>query len=480
MFENIFSRRGIFASRLPSRARLALCLPFVSTTTPACATAPPAAAVNQNGAAWSSHQHVPVREETLPDDGRVSLAEVLAYAERHAPAVVMARGELAVGEAEVEAARQAQPFNPTVSLGLGQRRQAGGVGLEAAVAVEQQLEIAGQRRKRRAVASGVRDLTRLGLDAANWEAHAAAHRAFEKALLAEELLRVADRLVAFDEQLLAIARRRAELGDEPAVAIEVAVAQLAMTQNVNTAARAEVETARLALAQAIGWPGPRKLTPLGTSAAARGIDGRESLVREALARSPALRQADARISVTRARTAAARRDAVPSPTVELSYAREGSTSTPGNPSPASDVWMGTISVPIPVFARNQASVARGRAAVTVAETQQRVLRRQFDTIVASAVTRVDAAAARVHTLEREVLPAFERTLAALQRGFDLGELEFLDVAQSRAKLAEVRQGVLDAKNDYLDAFAELERLVGPLPEGEVTLATVPRQAEADQ
>ncbi len=395
-------------------------------------------------------------------DGRVTLPQALAYAKGHAPDAVVAAAQVDLGEAEVIASKQAQPFNPTLSVGLGQRRQAGGTGLDAQVALSQQIEIAGQRRKRQESAQIYRELTRIGIDAAAWSVHADVHWAFEKALLADERLVLADERVAVAKELLRIAERRVEIGEESPLVIEVAKAELAVAENGTTAAAADVATSRLLLASTIGWPAPPGLEPVGRLEEPASAVGGAELARTAAESSPALRQAETAKRAAAANLASARREAWPSPTVGVSFAREGSTTTPANFSPSSTIWMGTIQIPIPSFARNQGPVARGRAQIKVAEARERAVSVKFNAMVGAAVTRVDSSARRSAALEGDVLPAFERSLAALRRSYDVGEMGYLEVAQAMDRLWAARQQALDARTAYYEAFADLERLVGPL------------------
>lgn len=397
----------------------------------------------------------------IPEDRRVTLSQALAYAEENAPSVLVARGDVALGDAEVLAARQAQPFNPTISVGLGQRRQGGGTGLDAQVALQQQLEVAGQRRRRRESAQRFRELTSLGLDAAAWSVHADVHWAFERALLAEERLALAQERVAVSQDLLRMVQRRVEVGDESSVVVEIAKADTAVAQNIEAEAAAEVETTRMMLARVVGSE-TAGLIPVGTLDAPSQTRGGAELARTATETNPALRQTDAATRVAEADLAVAHREAWPSPTVGVSFAREGSTSTPANFSPASTIWMGTLQIPIPSFARNQGAVARGRARVQVAEARHRAASVQFNSMVGSAAARVDAAAYRSMALESGVVTAFERSLVALRRAYDLGELGFLDVAQGLERLWGAREQALSTRTTYYDAFADLERLVGPL------------------
>lgn len=418
----------------------------------------------------STEQRDPV---SLPSDGRVTLVDALAFAEEHSPTMLIAAGEVEVGGAEVEAAKQAQPFNPTLSVGLGQRRQGGGTGLDAQVGLQQQLEVAGQRKKRQERARLFRELTALGLDAAAWTVHADVHRAFEHALLAEQRLALAQERVAVSRDLLRMARRRVEVGDESGVVVDIAGADLALAENAELAAAADVKTSRMALALAVGAQAPAAIQPIGTLDSPAPTLGGVELARRATDTNPTLRQADAATRVAEADLAAARREAWPSPTLGVSFAREGSTSTPDNFSPASTIWMGTLQLPIPAFARNQGAVARKRAQARVAEARRQAAFVQFNSLVGAAAARVDAAAGRSRALETGVVSASERSLAALRRAYEVGELGFLDVAQALERLWAAREQALDARGTYYDAFADLERLVGPVMVAGSTLEDSP-------
>ena len=80
-----------------------------------------------------------------PRDGRVTLREILAYADEHAPAIAAARSGSARAHAEQVAASPLVPSEPRVSVSVGARRAPGGSTVEAELAIEQEIEIAGQR-----------------------------------------------------------------------------------------------------------------------------------------------------------------------------------------------------------------------------------------------------------------------------------------------------------------------------------------------
>lgn len=369
-------------------------------------------------------------------------------------------GELAIGEAESRAAEQAQPYNPQLSLGLGARRQAGLVGVEAEVGIEQSLEIAGQRKLRRRAAHDLEALGELGLDAAAWAVHAEVHLAFESVLLARSELALADELVGYERELLAMAQRKVELGDESGVIVELAGAELALAENEAAIAQAALEAARVELALVSGWPDPATLEPLGELEAPATLGDHDSLVARALERSPVLARARKARELASSELELAEREARPDLTLGAQYQHEGSTSAAN---PASHVWLGVVQVSLPSFQRNQGARYRGRAALELAATRELALAQRFEASVGVAAIEVDAAAERVAALEQRVVPAFERTLAGLRLGYEAGEFDYLDVAQARERVWAARKQVFVARADYYEAFAALERLVGPLP-----------------
>lgn len=399
----------------------------------------------------------------IPADGGLTLSQVLSHASIHAPELLLGCGELALGEAEIRAAEQVQPFNPRLSVGLGQRRQAGGLGLEAEVGIEQQLEVAGQRKHRRQAARHFQELSALGVDAAGWAVHADVHLAFERVLLAESELALAEELVEYERELLNVAKRKVDLGDESPVILEIARAELALAETMVIEAKAEVETSRLELALVSGWPDAESLDPIGVLEDPRRVGDHAALVQRAIDQSPILAETQEATELASANIEVARRDARPTLTLGAQYSHEGSTSTPN---PASNIWIGVIGVSLPTFQRNQGGVARSRAQLEVAQTRHHAVSVQFEALVGAAAIRVDAAADRVNALEESVVPAFDRTLVGLRAGYEIGDFDYLEVAQARERVWAARHQVVDARGDYYEAFAELERLVGPLPSSE--------------
>ena len=118
----------------------------------------------------------PAREPVDIGGVPTALEELLAYAERHAPAIAVATAELQLAQADAGAAAPLLPDNAAVQISLGQRRAvAGGTGLDAQLQLLQPIEIGGQRRQRRGVAALSRASRERALDRTRWELHQQLH-----------------------------------------------------------------------------------------------------------------------------------------------------------------------------------------------------------------------------------------------------------------------------------------------------------------
>lgn len=335
------------------------------------------------------------------------------------------------------------------------------MGLDAEVSVSQRVELSGQRRARKDAARRLQALQATGVDIAAWIVHAELHLAFSRAWQAQELLILAEQRRSLSEALEAMTASKVDAGEESAITLDLARAEVAWSRNAWTKAQADVAAAHLRLARAAGVA-DRPLRPRGPATPKIAGADPARWVAEARARSPSLAQAEAAIALAEARVEVARRDARPAPSVGIRAAREGPTSRPGNPSLASNIVMGTVSLPIPLFRANRGAVALRSAEVTVARAEYRAQVVQLDAAVRAACVRVDAASKRASRLQTDVVDVFEGSLAALERSYAAGEQSFATVAHSMQRLWTVREEVLSVRAEYSVALAQLEVLVGPL------------------
>ncbi|HEY6078577.1 MAG TPA: TolC family protein, partial [Polyangiaceae bacterium] len=173
-------------------------------------------------------------------------------------------------------------------------------------------------------------------------------------------------------------------------------------------------------------------------------------------RLPGVRVGEARVREAKAREPLANSEGRPNPSIGAQYRREGN---PGDEGPY-HIVMGTLSIPIPLFQRNQGESAKAHAEVLVAESELDATRRLLEGQLAEARSEVVAAAARTRAYGEEILPRFEENLVLLRRSFELGEIDILALSAGRERFLGIQSDALAAQQDYFVALAGLERIVG--------------------
>ncbi len=445
-----------------ARTELIVGVGLLLATATSCASArhtnpPPALAASAVPAPPPGRADIFVPEVPAPDpstSSEVSLARLLAYADQHAPAIRVARARSRRGDAEVEAASLILQSNPEIEAGVGRRAIGPATFFEAEASIQQRIEIAGERGLRVETAERTREVALSEQDEARWLVHAAVHTLFLDSLIARERVGAAERVVRFSEELQHVAQRRVDAGDDAPLAMLVVRADLAQARERLIAAQLEEKAALLVLAEAVGWPADRPLTPKGTLPPVRAARPVSDLVRLAAQRHPALRTQALAVAEAESRTRLEAREAWPEPTVGFAYAREGGES------PAPDIGLFTVGLPLPFWNRNQGERARASVALDTARAEQAALGVRLQNRIARAAAAVNAAAQRIKIYGADVIPAVERNLELIRRAYDLGEIDIHDVSQTRERVLDAQSRVIDARSEYSRALADLEAQVG--------------------
>jgi outer membrane protein, heavy metal efflux system len=389
----------------------------------------------------------------LPSAPPRTLEELLAYADRNAPAMRIAEARVEAGAAELEGAGAIVPYNPELALSGGGRTVDGTSRFEMEAELEQRFQIAGQRGTRLDAAEGARELAAADLDVARWRLHADVHALYDEVLLRRaQRVSFAD-LVKFAEATHDIIQRRIAAGEESPLTETLARAEIAEARQAALRAELLERDAELRLAQTIGWPMSTPLAVEGELAPPRQPPTLAE-IKAKWAAHPALRRAAEATRLAALRVEVEDRAAYPDPAIGLRYAREAEPVSPAH------VWMATLKIPIPLFERNQAGRARARADHRLARAELEAFEAQLESELHRAVARAEAAAARAALYGSDILPTFEAGLERLARAYELGEIDVLELSQLRQRLLRTREDALDALFEYYQAIAELEALSG--------------------
>jgi cobalt-zinc-cadmium efflux system outer membrane protein len=149
------------------------------------------------------------------------------------------------------------------------------------------------------------------------------------------------------------------------------------------------------------------------------------------------------------------RDAWPEPSVGIQVTRESYVRNP----PETQI-LGVLSVPISLFQRNQGARATAEAQSRIADAERDSFGSQLLNLIEQHRSAVVAAAGQVRTYGREILPTFEENLSLIQRAFELGEIDILQVSVARERFLRIQTDALDAYANYFQAVADLEVSIG--------------------
>lgn len=408
----------------------------------------------EGGPHLAEQHHEPTPNPAQGTD--VSLAGILAYADQHSPILAVARATRSRAEAARVAAAVVLSTNPELTAALGPRLSAAGTGLDVQLSLMQQLQVGGERGAREQAAERTGQLTDAEIEEVRWAVHCDVHAAFHRALVEREQLGLAARVVAFQQEVLRAVERQISAGETAPLTLRLAQAEVAQSEQVQVAAEQAYLAARLRLAQLSGWPAAAPPEPGGNVDTPREPPSLQSLTQVAGERQPNLRSAAARIQWAAAQLDVADREGSIRPSVGVQYQHEGSRAPEGS----TNIVLGVVSLPIPVFARNQGDRATARAELSVARAEFGAVQQLLAGRIAEARSEVVAAAKRTRTYGTEILPRFEENLTLLRRSFELGEIDIMALSTGRERFLRIQNDALLAQRDYFVALAGLERIVG--------------------
>jgi len=313
------------------------------------------------------------------------------------------------------------------------------------------IERGGKRDARIAVASRVREQAELGIDQYRADVRAAVMANYFQVLLAKERLKLAQESLSLSSGSADAAGKRVQAGKvSPVEETRARVAQAAAQAEL-ARAESDVRTARQQLSSLWG----DSANTYGDIAGALVLPAEglpDEFVYQRLQNSPQLLRA--RLEVERWRA-----------TVNLEQARsvvDVAVTAGAKRDQASGTTMGVvgISIPIPIFDRNQGNIAEAVSREYKAQDELRAAEVRLTTQVSQAREQLRAARTEALTLQRDAVPGARSAYQAASQGFTLGKFSYLEALDAQRTLIGTQAQYLRALSDTYQAAAELERLLG--------------------
>ncbi|HYO25953.1 MAG TPA: TolC family protein [Lacipirellulaceae bacterium] len=198
------------------------------------------------------------------------------------------------------------------------------------------------------------------------------------------------------------------------------------------------------LAAAIGQP---ELPPAALAADVDALDWSlswDETLRQLWGESPEIAAALAEIEKARCALARARVEPVPDLNAQASVQYDSATE---------DTIAGAqVTMPIPLWNRNQGGIARAQGELTAANRRLEIVELRLQRDLAREYQEYEVARARTATIREEILGRAQQTLDAASQAYGAGELNFLD-------FLTVQRTYFQANLEYLTALGDLCRSV---------------------
>lgn len=394
-----------------------------------------------------------IQESEAPTPtGELTLTEAIAATLMRSPALAAYGWEVRAAEARiVEAGLWNNPeFEAEADEFGGTGDLADTRAMETAVSLAQTFPLGGDIERRRELAGYQAKLAGWDYEAARLAILSELTRRYLAVLAAQRRIEVVRDALGLAEDVRETTRKRIEVGAASRIELSRAKVPVAIAQVEVRRAERELRSVRKQLS--LMWnerePGfdraTGKLEALHTPPAA------ETLARR-INQNPAVARWATEISTRLAAAELARAEAIPDVTGRFGAKRFNEIDE--------TAFVVGLSIPVPLFDRNQGVIRAARLETRSAESRQREALIRLEQMLCDALSRLASSYDEVTTLRQEVLPLAWDTFEILREAFQRGDVEFLDVLDAERTLVELRTQHLQALVAYHTAATEIESLI---------------------
>jgi len=385
----------------------------------------------------------------------LTLSEAVTFARDRNPDLLVARQELEVSRGRLVKARYLSQFNPALGSEVNNRSRGEpgehGNSVDFMVTLSQELEIAGQRRKRieeaernlAVVTQRVQDRERLIL--------AQVKESFYRALALRRRFDLFRQVEDLARRLRDVAARRFQAGEVSKLEVNLAEIQLGQTRRDTLIAERDYRNTLRELERLVGQEPRGTVVLTGQLTVIPQSFDEQTLLHIALDKRPDLRAARAELGRIDAEMALTHRLIVPNPTVGFVYREEERR----------DRLAGVeLRVPLPVFDRKQAELVQLTGRKDQAGYEQQSIELQIRQEVGEALRAYNTAKAEVEVYEQAVLERATENFQLIEVAYREGQINLLQLVVVQNNLITAQLSYIDALNTYWQARTALERATG--------------------
>ena len=119
-----------------------------------------------------------------------------------------------------------------------------------------------------------------------------------------------------------------------------------------------------------------------------------------------------------------------------------------------------LSVPIPLFDRNQGNFQSAKAREVQAQDEKTALENQLQTELAIAYARWQSQIEAIDTYRQDILPGAQSAFDAARKGFEFGKFSFLEVLDAQRTLFQTKTLFIQTQASAHQAEADIQNILG--------------------
>lgn len=384
--------------------------------------------------------------------GSLTRKQAVGYAVSNSPHLQSGLAEMRALQAEIVQA--GLPPNPKLAFEIenfgGSGSTKGFNGAEVTTGLSQRFETAGKRSKRAQVASLRAEAALAEVAAAKREVAIAADQAFTDLLEGQALRKIAQRNLTRAEENLRIISELLTAGK--GTRVDVNRAKLAVSSaRGRLAEMRSAETKAAARLSQVWGAGSSNISARGELTASN--DTLSTNVDAAIAKHPAMRAAKLRVSRAEATHALEKARRISDVSLDAGVRQMRDTNE--------TAAIVGLSVPLPLFNRNQGNIHAAKERVSSARHDQRRTNSDLRARITGLIADLQAARKRVSEFDTHTQAAARQALRDTTEAYSAGKSSLLDVLNARETLFNIEQARTKALADLARAHNTLKILTQP-------------------
>ena len=390
----------------------------------------------------------------------LTLEEARRVADQANPAIRNAQAAIHAAEGQLAESRAALWNNPELALEGSRARVPQATAPDDRInawrgGVSQQFEIAGQQGRRREVAEAEIAAIRANVAEVRATLRADVEQRFVQVLALQLRAEVEKQTVSIVEQSSGIMAKRLEAGEIGRLDANLARVEAERARNQLVQLDEQLTQARAELASLLQLPAGE--LPEVAGELRRNADYKLEDLLQSASRRRQLETFARKEEAARSRLELERASRYPDVTLGMFSGRDGP------PTMRENLVSLSVSVPLPVFRRNEAGVGRAMTELTQAQIERQAAERDAPAGVRVQWLRVAQLESRARRLRETVLKILGDNQRLSQIALREGEIGIAELLLVNRQVAETRRELLDAETELRLARVALERAAGWVP-----------------